>query len=415
MSVPENDPRLRDAGARDEHRNQIDPDASPDVIESQIDAKRADISRTLSQLEQRFSPNQVMDYVRDNGGEVAENLGRSFKRNPVPFIVTGIGLAWLMSTTQGGGPRDGSGGRSYRSRYYGENDYGYDDRDDYDDYGPVRAYGRDSHDRDGGADLYNPERDRYAATGSTLGGGTSDTTPYATGARSSYPTTTGSAADGGDDESLLDKARAKAAEIGDSVGDSVDSMKAGAAERRARAAQHYERMRTDARYRAENMRRGASDRYAAMRASGRSAGYRARSGMNDASEFLQEQPLVAAAVGIAVGALIGSLLPATRTEDRYMGEYADDVRGQAADAAAEQAERLKGEAARVAGDVRESAEQGIQQARQSAEENLKGAREKAEEGVHRADRKGDEKGEQAVAKADEKTTRSGGSGSTPSV
>ena len=303
---------------------------------------------------------------------MAENLGRSFKRNPVPFIVTGVGLAWLMSTTQGGGPRSGSDGRSYRSRYYGGSDYGYDDRDDYyDEYGPTRAYGRDPYDRQDGADLYTPDRDRYA-TGSTLGAGVSDTTPYGAGGRSSYPATTGSttgstmgSTDDGDDESLMDKARAKAGEIGDSVGDSVDSMKAGAAERRARASAHYERMRTDARYRADTMRRDASNRYAAMRASGRDAGYRARrragQGMDDASEFLQEQPLVAAAIGIAVGALIGSLLPATRTEDRYMGEYADDVRGQAADAASEQAERLKGEAARVARDAALAGLRGLRQ------------------------------------------------------
>ena len=419
MSAPENDPRLRDAGARAENRQHIDPDAPPDVIESQIDAKRADISRTLSQLEQRFSPNQMMDYVRDNGGEVAENLGRSFKRNPVPFIVTGIGLAWLMSTTQGS-DRARDDYRRYRSSYYGpgggrdDHDYG---RDPYDDFREDVDYDLDDRSRASAVGAYG------ASGGYGASGDYGARRPgYAYAARDDD-------SDGDDGPGLIDKARAKASELGESVSDGVDSLKESAgdgrdrvsegydragrslAERRERAAAHYERMRTDAGYRAESLRRDAGRRYRAMRASGRDAGYRARlqarRGMDEASEFLQEQPLVAAAVGIAVGALIGSILPATRTEDRYLGEYSDDVRGRVAETASEQAERLKHEAASTARDVRESAEQSLSEARRTAEDKLKEARERAEEGVERADAKADEQGRKAEAAVDEKTTTGG--------
>ena len=425
MNVPENDPRLRDAAARAENRHPIDPDAPPEVIESQIDAKRADISRTLSQLEQRFSPNQMFDYVRDNGGEVAENLGRSFKRNPVPFIVTGIGLAWLMSTTQGGA-RDDRDYRRYRSHYYGDGGrYAYDD----DDYGEARygrdAYGRDPYDRgpydrDDFAGSGMDEYDRAAAradAAAAFGSGTSDTTPYAS-RQSAYAAggPVGADADG-DDEGLLDKARAKAGELGESVSDGVDSLKERVGAGRDRAADHYERMRTDARYRADSLRRDASRRYAAMRASGRDAGYRARyrarRGMDQASDFLQEQPLVAAAVGIAVGALIGSLLPATRTEDRYLGEYSDEARGRAADLASERAEQLRDEAGRVARDVRESAEQSLSEARRTAEDKLEQTRREAERGIERADAKADEQGARAEAKVDERTTTTGAAAGGP--
>ncbi len=386
--------RMNRSGAHDEHH--IDADASPDVIESQIDAKRADISRTLSQLEQRFSPNQMMDYVKDNGGEIADNLGRSFKRNPVPFVLTGIGLAWLMSSTRGAGS-DADYDR-YRSRYYGD-----DARDRFDDdYGYDTAY----------APAYDAE---YSAN---RAGGVSDTTPYARGGYASgtgttYATGTGhgsGSADTGDDDgpSLLDKARAKASELGDGIGDGVDSMKRRASSARDGSAEHYERMRTDARYRAETMRRDASRRYASMSASGRDAAYRARrnmkSGMESASDFLQEQPLVAAALGIGIGAVLGALLPATRTEDRYLGEYSDEARDRASDVAAEQAERLRGEAERVAHDASESVQHGLENARKTAESELEKARVQAESGVKDAGAKADEKGAQAEAKTQQKVS-----------
>ena len=272
MSAPENDPRLRDAAARKRYptdETAIDPDASPSVIESQIDAKRADISRTLSQLEQRFSPNQMVDYVRDNGGEMAQNLGRSFRDNPVPFIVTGVGLAWLMSSTQGRGgmSREESDYRRYRSRYYGDDArYAYDD------------YDRDPY--QGGMDETERARvraDAMAAYGATsYRTGVTDTTPYSTDRQGFASRDAGSSDDG---ESLLDKARAKAGDIGDNIGDRVDSLKGSVGDGvdsirggvgdgvdsirgsvgdgRDRAGEHYERMRTDARYRAETLRRDA--------------------------------------------------------------------------------------------------------------------------------------------------------------
>ena len=418
MSTPQNDPRLRDAAARearadgrpDDGRHHIDPDASPDVIEGQIDAKRADISRTLSQLEHQFSPNRMMDYVRDNGGEVANNLGRSFKQNPVPFIVTGVGLAWLMSTTRDSSSYDDDADyRRYRSSYYG----GGRDR-------PGRAAYRDDH-PDGYRDDYDfdaYDRDAYSGRGAradavaAFGGDVSDTTPYS-GRQAGHASggTGGTAYAGGSDDEpgLLDKARAKASEIGDDIGDGIDSMKQGAGAGRDRASEHYERMRTDARYRADAMRRDASRRYEAMRRAGRDYGYRARRGAEQASDYLQEQPLVAAAVGIAVGALIGSLLPATRTEDRYLGEYADDFRDEAGRVASERGEQVREKAVGVMQDATSSAQQGLEDVRKQAEDGIEQARKSAEGDVERADAKADEQGARAQAKVDDKTTTGGSS------
>lgn len=415
MSSHDNDAAHRDAAAREMNResgrdtSRIDSHASPDVIESQIDAKRADISRTLSQLEQRFSPNQVVDYVKDNGGEIADNLGRSFKRNPVPFVITGIGLAWLMSSTRDSGSNEDADYRRYRSLYYGDNPK---DRFD-DDYGYDAAY----------APAYDAE---YS---SNRAGGVTDTTPYAaapsgtayaSGSAGSYASGSSAATSGSskdDGPSLLDKARAKASEIGDEIGEGVDSLKekAGAlrddasdrmGQARRSSSEHYERMRSDAGYRAHHLRMDAENRYDSLRGSGRDAAARARrnmqNGMERTTDYLQEQPLVAAALGVGIGALIGSLLPATRTEDRYLGEYSDEVRDEASHIASEQAEHLSGEVQKVAKQASESVQDGIVQARETVETELKHAREQAESGVEEAGDKVDEKSAEAETKADEK-------------
>jgi hypothetical protein len=72
----------------------------PETLEREIDQVRAEMSRTLEALERKFSPGQLLDYylgaVREHGGEFAANLGNSVKQNPVPMMLTAIGLTWTM-------------------------------------------------------------------------------------------------------------------------------------------------------------------------------------------------------------------------------------------------------------------------------------------------------------------------------
>jgi hypothetical protein len=59
------------------------------------------LAGTLEELRDRMTPggvvDQVVDYTRD--GPVAEflcNLGREVRENPMPLVLIGIGIAWLM-------------------------------------------------------------------------------------------------------------------------------------------------------------------------------------------------------------------------------------------------------------------------------------------------------------------------------
>lgn len=74
--------------------------ASPDQLEQEIVATRAEIDRKLVLLQQHFSPRQIAGQLTtalvSQGGTFARNLGVSLRDNPVPAILVGIGLAWLM-------------------------------------------------------------------------------------------------------------------------------------------------------------------------------------------------------------------------------------------------------------------------------------------------------------------------------
>ena len=81
---------------------------SPEEIESEIHQVRERLDDTLTALEEKLSPqhliNDTFDYIRHGGAnDFFANLGKSVKQNPLPATLSGIGLGWLMvsSTKQG--------------------------------------------------------------------------------------------------------------------------------------------------------------------------------------------------------------------------------------------------------------------------------------------------------------------------
>lgn len=81
---------------------------SASVLEREADETRERLVATLDELRHRMTPGQVVDQVvefaRDSGGgEFARNLGQQMLANPMPVVLMGAGLAWLML-----GPRSNS-------------------------------------------------------------------------------------------------------------------------------------------------------------------------------------------------------------------------------------------------------------------------------------------------------------------
>ncbi len=81
---------------------------SPDQLEDEIDRIRRDMDQTLSAIEQKLSPGEIIDrslhYFRGGPGEYISNLGDSVKNKPLPVALVGIGLSWLMLAGSGRAP-----------------------------------------------------------------------------------------------------------------------------------------------------------------------------------------------------------------------------------------------------------------------------------------------------------------------
>ncbi len=78
-------------------------------IENDLDQTRSRLDGHLDELQDRFSPGQVLDdlmkYFRGSeGADFGRSLLDNVRANPLPAAVTGIGLAWLMATN----PRSGA-------------------------------------------------------------------------------------------------------------------------------------------------------------------------------------------------------------------------------------------------------------------------------------------------------------------
>ena len=78
------------------------------------------------------------------------------------------------------------------------------------------------------------------------------------------------------------------------------------------------------------------------------------------SRFIDEQPLVLAALGIAVGAAIGAAIPTSDTESEWMGDASGSVKQAARDLAREQYSQIRDTAGQTIEEVKRSvAEHGV--------------------------------------------------------
>lgn len=106
-------------GLGDEIRRESDAN-DPATLERRSDAIRADVGQTLDALQRNYSPGALLDrsidLVKEHGGELSANLGRSVKHNPVPALLTLVGIGWMMVSQN----RDRSD--RYRAHDHGDED-----------------------------------------------------------------------------------------------------------------------------------------------------------------------------------------------------------------------------------------------------------------------------------------------------
>ncbi|UYG04490.1 DUF3618 domain-containing protein [Halomonas sp. LR3S48] len=270
-----------------------------DEIEHEIHQTRARLDETLHEIEERFSPQKLMnttyDYLRHGGAESAvSSLGRAIRENPLPVMVTGIGLGWLLLAQR-------------------RSSHDYDDQEYYSGGYP-------------GSTMHvtrMPDGDDMPdSTFSGAGTTTMGHDPAALGAMPQH---------GSDEHGHGGGMTRKAQQMAGSMKERAQHM---GSEVRGRAQHVSDQMRE----RAQHMSGQLRDRqHSAMQA----VTHRARDAGAQTSHFIQDHPLVAGAIGVAVGAVLGSLFSPTRTENRHLGELRDRAMHRAEEAGREQLERAE--------------------------------------------------------------------------
>ena len=76
-------------------------ESQSEQLEREAEETRSQLSGTLEELRGRMTPgrvvDQLIDYTRDDpAAEFLRNLGREVRENPMPLVLIGIGIAWLM-------------------------------------------------------------------------------------------------------------------------------------------------------------------------------------------------------------------------------------------------------------------------------------------------------------------------------
>jgi ElaB/YqjD/DUF883 family membrane-anchored ribosome-binding protein len=103
----------------------------PATLERRSDAIRADVGQTLDALQRNYSPGALLDrsidLFKEHGGELGANLGRSVKQNPVPALLTLVGIGWMMVSQN---RQSSDGYREYDHEPYDDED-AYLDEDVY--------------------------------------------------------------------------------------------------------------------------------------------------------------------------------------------------------------------------------------------------------------------------------------------
>jgi hypothetical protein len=342
-----------------------------DVLRAEIERTRYETVQTMSELQRRLSMDNVRNRtkqgIRDATVGKAQIMTRkatyktrdwgssvykTVKHNPIPMVLMGTGIAWLIRSK----PDDRSKERSS----------GYE-------HGYPHAYVDQTIEEGGDLD-YRPAR-RYYETAAP--------------------------------ETAADyHGEGRREEIGAKISQGRDQMKEAAENLGRRASDAREDVRRRAREVGEKARQ-TSDRLGAKAAEfGHRAQERGSQVKRDFFNTLDSNPLAIAGALFAVGAAIGLFAPRTRKESELMGSTRDDIVDRAREAGQEQMEKVRSVAHEAKEAAIEEAERQDLMDRQTAEKVeqksssvMEKAEDKSRETMDKTHEKMDRAKEEGISKA----------------
>jgi hypothetical protein len=357
-----------------------------DEIRDDISSTRSRMDETLDELGDRLNPRRLVDdifayfsgpktrdtavRVGESASEFSQNLGRTIRENPVPSLLIGAGVAWLMfgdSQAERKAQRQQLARR--RRQLRGSElafDYGdapereyvgtgagymadeayyerfYDDEFEDDDYSMTSPEA-------GSKSMYEKAKEATATAGETVSDVAASAGKGIAEAASSVAETV---------KDATSSAASVAASAVSSTASSLASGITGAGESVAGGARRI--LRKGKRTGAGAYRYGASSGRQAARSLGQQQHQlvelydRAADRYHEAS---REYPLAVGAGCLALGMLTGLLVPRTQREDEWMGDASDELRHDAWETGEELVERGKQVASATAHKAAQAAEQ----------------------------------------------------------
>src|SRR5271166_6628401 len=296
--------------------------------EREAEQTRRRLAENLDELSERLTPGQVVDelltYSRAGGGSFMRAFSNAVKENPIPALLIGAGCMLFLSEKMGGRvlPR-GAGVRAAR------------------------------HDQD-------ESRTGFPST-------TARVSDAASAARASTSNVAGRVGESAqkmmrDAADVTETVRQAAASVTDTVAGATDAVRSKTNDLREQATGTVSQLTRGAQNVAGSIRQYSSSYGGRISETAgrtrRQATDMARHSRQTATSLISEQPLLCAAVGVAVGAAIASMLPPTETEDQWMGEASDAVKGAAGEAASEGFEHAKDVAGAAVERATEAAKRG---------------------------------------------------------
>lgn len=322
---------------------------SPEEIERDIERTRADIDRTLNDLQYRLSPNTLINKALGSArvkttlqsagsgtAGIAASLGRTMSSNPIPVLLTAIGLTWLAFSS--------SSGNGKRKRQL--TDYDSDDL-------ATRVYDEESDEVSGREDpsrgpRYGHVNDPTLRFGATPGPakmkahnpGTSDW-----GADSNPSGEVNEPLDPRTDAEVTEELKARASQRRDSrIRERARGVAASVSGRVGRVS--------------ETLSEGVERMSGVMKSSGgtyettrgvagratqavRQVPARVGGAYQSAGDFIQENPIISGAVAVALGAALALMIPSTRRERKLIGEASDQVKASVREGVADTVDRAK--------------------------------------------------------------------------
>lgn len=282
-------------------------------IESEIRATQGRIDGTIDRLKASLSPgellNQVVGFVKEEGGEIGQNAYRQVKANPIPLAIMAAAMAWMMMPQRGA-----SDATAIRREGDGHLDSW--------NIAPEYAHHREA--------LRLHDRVQSALT---------EVTHQAGETMEAF-------------NDRLHEARARAMGLVRHVGEEAEGFRSRVA---AAFSDVGEKAKAARMAMTEHIARFADGTKTSAGTATRYVTDTARKVEGRAEKFFSEQPLVVGAIGMAIGALAGALIPNTRRENAIMGGVGKEIRREAREVAENAMEAVEDTADKIASDIADAA------------------------------------------------------------